>query len=135
MPERWNAMQWTGQPGHYEVWYLTFTDPATGVGFWIRYTMVAPLPATGEAATCSLWFMAMDRADPSRNVGQKISFPVSALKATADPFELRVGDATLSDHGMAGSLEQAGTRSEWDLSWESRLPAYGHVHPILRRAR
>jgi hypothetical protein len=135
MPERWNAMQWSGQPGHYEVWYVTFTDPATGVGFWIRYTMVAPLPGTGEESTCSLWFMAMDRSDPSRNVGQKVSFPVSELMATAEPFELRIGDATLTDQGMSGSLEQDGVSSEWDLSWESRLPAYGHVHPLLRRAR
>jgi hypothetical protein len=135
VPERWNAMQWSGQPGHYEVWYVTFTDPGTGVGFWIRYTMVAPLAATGESATCSLWLMAMDPADASRNVGQKVSFPVSQLQATADPFELRIGDATLTDRGMAGSLEQDGVQSEWDLSWESRLPAYGHVHPFLRRAR
>ena len=79
MPERWNELQWDGQPGHYEVYYLTLTDPATGVGFWIRYTMVAPLPETGEEATCSLWFMAMDPRDPAANVGQKVSFPVSQL--------------------------------------------------------
>ena len=135
MTERWNAMQWDGEPGHYEVWYVTFTDPASGVGFWIRYTMVAPLPETGEQATCSLWLMAMDPADPGRNVGQKVSFPVSQLHATAEPFELRIGDATLTDHGMTGSLQQDGIASEWDLSWKPRLEAYGHVHPFLRRAK
>lgn len=135
MPERWNAMQWNGEPGHYEVWYLTFTDPATGAGLWIRYTMVAPLPETGEQATCSLWLMAMDPADPTQNAGHKVSFPVAAMSATADPFELRIGDATLSDHGMAGSIEEDGVACKWDLSWEPRLPAYGHVHPFLRRAR
>jgi acyl-CoA synthetase (AMP-forming)/AMP-acid ligase II len=36
--------------------------------------------------------MAMDPADPSRNVGQKVSFPVSQMHATAEPFELRIGD-------------------------------------------
>jgi len=133
--ERWNEMQWTGKPGHYEVWYVTFTDPGSGVGFWIRYTMVAPLPETGEEATCSLWLMAMDPADPSRNVGQKVSFPVAEMSATADPFELRVGEAALTDRGMRGALEQDGVTSEWDLSWAPRLPAYGHVHPLLRRAR
>src|SRR5205085_1518340 len=46
MPDRWNDLQWQGQPGHYEVYYVTFTDPVTGVGFWIRYTMVAPLAET-----------------------------------------------------------------------------------------
>jgi hypothetical protein len=128
-------MQWTGEPGHYEVWYVTFTDPGTGVGFWIRYTMVAPLPETGEEATCSLWLMTMDPADPSRNVGQKVSFPVSAMSATSAPFELSIGGATLTDRGMAGTIEQDGTTSEWALTWDSRLPAYGHVHPLLRRAK
>jgi hypothetical protein len=128
-------MQWNCEPGHYEVWYVTFTDPGTGVGFWIRYTMVAPLSETGAEATCSLWLMAMDPADPARNFGQKVSFPVSALSAAADPFELRIGDATLDDGGMAGTIEQDGITSEWALSWDSRLPAYGHVHPLLRRAK
>ena len=36
---------------------------------------------------------------------------------------------------MTGSLEQDGVACEWDLSWEPRLPAYGHVHPFLRRAK
>ena len=134
MPERWNALQWDGKPGHYEVYYLTLTDPATGVGLWIRYTMVAPLPETGEQATCSLWFMAMDPADPAANVGEKVSFPVSALSARSEPFELRIGDAVLSDTGMRGALERGGRRCEWDLRWEPSLPAYGHVHPFLRRA-
>jgi hypothetical protein len=97
--------------------------------------MVAPLPETGKEATCSLWMMAMDPADPTRNVGQKVSFPISELHASAEPFELRIGAATLSDRGMAGSLEKDGVASEWDLSWDSRLPAYGHVHPLLRRAK
>lgn len=125
-------MQWDGGRGHYEVWYLSLTDPASGVGFWIRYTLVAP--QAGEP-TCSLWFMAMDRADPSRNVGLKVSFPTTALVARPEPFRLEVGEAWLSDHGAAGRLEQDGQDASWDLSWEPRLPAYGHVHPALRAAK
>jgi hypothetical protein len=137
--ERWNSLQWNGRPGHYEVYYLTFTDPGTGVGFWIRYTMVAPLPETGEEATCSLWFMAMDPQDPSRNVGEKVSFPILELSSDTDPFRLRINDAVLTDDGMGGTItrgpEEAGGRIVWDLRWRSLLPAYGHVHPALRRAR
>jgi hypothetical protein len=133
--ERWNALQWNGSPGHYEVYYLTFTDPRSGVGFWIRYTMVAPLPQTGAEATCSLWFLAMDPADPSRNVGEKVSFPVSELSSGREPFALRIGDASLTDRGMAGAIERDGKRFAWDLEWAPRLPAYGHVHPLLRRAK
>ena len=54
-----NALQWDGGAGHYEVYYLSATDRATGCGLWIRYTMVAPAAGAGEP-TCSLWFMAMD---------------------------------------------------------------------------
>jgi hypothetical protein len=135
MPERWNDLQWQGEPGHYEVYYVTLTDPVTGVGFWIRYTMVAPLAETGEAATCSLWFMAMDPADPARNVGEKVSFPVAELKARSGPFQLAIGDATLDDGGMKGSIERGSRRLRWDLRWQPRLPAYGHVHPALRAAK
>jgi hypothetical protein len=135
MANRWNDLQWNGQPGHYEVYYMTLTDPATGIGFWIRYTMVAPIPETGEAATCSLWFMAMDPSDPARNVGEKASFPISELKASTDPFRLEINGSSLSDGGMSGSLEQEGRHLAWDLSWQPRLPAYGHVHPALRAAK
>jgi hypothetical protein len=135
MPDRWNTLQWQGEPGHYEVYYLTLTDPATGVGFWIRYTMVAPLAETGEQPTCSLWFMAMDPKEPSLNVGEKASFPTSALAAEADPFRLTVNGSWLSDSGMAGSIERDGRRFAWNLRWEPRLPAYGHVHPVLRAAK
>src|SRR5512132_2719339 len=135
MKSRWNDFQWDGQPGHYEVDYLTFTEPGTGVGFWIRYTMVAPLPETGEEATCSLWLCAMDPADPAANVGVKSSLPASALSAGGEPFHLRIGDAWLSDTGMAGAIEQDGARYSWELEWHPGLPAYGHVHPLLRRAK
>jgi hypothetical protein len=78
--------------------------------------------------------MAMDPHDPAANVGRKVSFPVAQLNAQARPFELRIGDAVLSDTGMRGALEQDGGRCEWDLRWQPSLPAYGHVHPFLRRA-
>jgi hypothetical protein len=124
-----NALRWDGGAGHYEVHYLSATDPATGCGLWIRYTMVAPLPGRGDA-TCSLWFMAMD---PERDVvvGRKQSRPIAELSATPDPFELRIGEAVLHDGGMSGAFEDVA----WDLSWISHLPPAEPVHPLLRRAR
>jgi hypothetical protein len=132
---RWNELRWNGKPGHYEVYYVTFTDPRTGVGFWIRWTMVAPVPQTGEEATCSVWFLAMDPADPAQSIGLKSSFPASRLSSTQEPFRLEVADSWLSDGGAAGSVEQTPSRAAWQLQWEPRLPAYGHVHPVLRRAK
>jgi hypothetical protein len=123
-----NGFRWDGKPGHYEVYYLTLTDPSTGVGVWIRYTMVAPLSGAGEAA---LWFLTMDpSADGDSALGRKASFPISALAAQADPFSIRIGDATLSDGTMSGAFEDVA----WDLRW---MPgrSYEHVHPILRAAK
>jgi hypothetical protein len=127
-----NALQWDGSLGHYEVYYVTLTDPATGVGLWIRYTMVAPLAATGEDATCSLWLLAMDPRDSHPpTVGRKLSLPVAQLHAAADPFELRIGDAVLTDSGISGAFEDVA----WDLRWQPSERSYEHVHPVLRRAR
>jgi hypothetical protein len=120
----WNAFQWDREPGHYEVYYVSLTDRGSGRGAWIRYTMLAPLD--GEA-TCSLWFMAMHPDGGA--LGRKADFPISALQAGAEPFELRIGDSVLSDNGMAGSFEDVA----WDLSWSPNLPAAEHVHPWLRR--
>jgi hypothetical protein len=124
-----NALQWDGAPGHYEVYYVSATDPASGIGLWIRYTMLAPLSAP---ATCSLWFMAMDAAGDVR-VGRKVSLPADQLVAQTDPFRLAIGDSELTDRGMAGGFDDV----RWELSWTPADPArpYEHVHPLLRRGR
>jgi hypothetical protein len=124
-----NALQWDGSPRHYEVQYLSATYPASGIGLWIRYTMLAPLSAD---PTCSLWFMAMDAAGDVR-VGRKVSFPADQLVAQADPFRLTIGDSELTDRGMAGGFDDV----RWELSWTPADPAhpYEHVHPLLRRGR
>jgi hypothetical protein len=122
-----NALRWDGGPGHYEVYYLSATDRASGVGLWIRYTMVAPLD--GES-TCSLWFMAMDPGNGGL-VGRKHTRPATELKVTTNPFELRIGDSVLTDRGMTGGFEDV----SWDLRWEPAVPVAEHVHPFLRRAK
>ncbi|MFL5824724.1 MAG: hypothetical protein ACJ764_14930 [Solirubrobacteraceae bacterium] len=123
-----NDMRWSGTPGHYEVYYVTLTDPRTGVGVWIRYTMVAPLPSAGLPATCSLWFLAMDpRPGAQPTFARKKSFPVAQMEASREPFELRVPGATLSDGVMAGGFEDVA----WDLLWTPAERPYQPVHPLL----
>ena len=122
-----NAMRWDGTPGHYEVWYLSLTDPASGVGLWIRYTLLAPTdPAI--APTCALWCMAMDPAGPT--LGRKQEWPIASLDARQAPFSLRVAEARLDDQGMSGRCAD----TEWDLRWTPNPAARHHVHPLLRRA-
>jgi len=126
-----NALQWDGGPGHYEVYYVTLTDPATGVGAWIRYTMLAPVPTSGQPATAALWFLAMDpRPGAAPTIGRKVTFPVTELHAQPAPFELRIDSARLTDDGMAGAVGDVAL----DLHWSPCHHAYEHVHPVLRRA-
>ncbi len=122
-----NALRWDGGSGHYEVYYLSATDRASGCGLWIRYTMVAPLDAD---ATCSLWFMAMDPRDGGL-IGRKHTRPAADLTFTAEPFELRIGDAVLTDGGMSGGFEDV----RWDLRWTPVEPPAEHVHPLLQRTK
>jgi hypothetical protein len=121
-----NALRWDGAPGHYEVYYLSATDPRSGTGIWVRYTMLAPLD--GEA-TCTLWFMAMS-AEGERFARTR-TLPIGALSAEDDPFHLRLGDGELTDRGMAGEVEDA----RWELCWEPTLAPAEHVHPLLRRTK
>jgi hypothetical protein len=117
-----NTLAWNGRPGHYEVYYLTLTDAATGIGCWIRYTLLAP---DEGAPSCALWFLAMD---PAAGVtARKETFPIAQLTAHADPFRLQIGSGTLADGAAAGELEDA----EWALRW-SPGRRYEHVRPALR---
>ncbi len=131
MGPRPNTLRWDGKPGHYEVYYLSATDPDSGVGLWIRYTMLAPLDRK-DPPTCAVWLMAMD---PERENGgtfaRKETHPIAAMRATAEPFELVIAQSTLDDHGMRGALGDA----SFDLSWRPCQRAYRHVHPLLERAR
>ena len=125
MPEL-NTLRWNRSPGHYEVHYLTTTDPRSGVGLWIRQTMLAPLG--GGDPTCSVWFMATFPDAPA--VARKLTLPIAEMAAEDAPFRLRTGPAELTDSGMRGALEDA----SWDLRWEPGA-GYQHVSPILQRAR
>jgi hypothetical protein len=132
MPKNLNALRWDGARGHYEVYYLTLTDGATGKGAWIRYTMLAPLPRTGLEPTAALWLLAMDPRPGRRpTLARKTTVPIEGLQHSCDPFELRIDGATLTDSGMSGAFEDV----SWDLRWTPDERSYEHVDPILRRAR
>jgi hypothetical protein len=122
-----NDLRWDGAPGHYEVYNLTLTDQATGIGIWIRYTIPAPLDGTGGRAETALWLLAM--APDGDRFARRATVPPEGLVATTEPFRLCLGGADLSDRGAAGAVDDGA----WELSWEPHLPPYEHVHPLARR--
>jgi len=125
-----NALRWNGRAGHYEVYYLTLTDPRTGLGVWIRYTMVAPTRGSTQPGGCSLWFLTMDPRSGAKPVlGRKATYPLESMRAGAAPFELRINDAVCTDSGMKGAFEDV----SWDLHWAPCDQAYEPIRPILHR--
>jgi hypothetical protein len=104
-----NELRWNRRPGHYEVYYLTLTDPATGIGAWVRYTLEAPLH--GEPS-CALWFATMD--PDTGVVARKATRPITELSAAGDPFSLRIGEAELTDATASGAFEDVA----WELRWQ-----------------
>ena len=128
-----NVLRWDGKPGHYEVYYLTLTDRGSGVGLWIRYTMLAPAREAGQSASCALWFVAVDPgaggSEAVSAIARKATFVIDRMSAQADPFELRIADAVLSDERAAGGFQDVA----WDLRWTPSDRRYQHVHPMLGR--
>jgi hypothetical protein len=125
-----NELRWHGRPGHYEVYYLTLTDPDTGVGVWIRYTLLAP--RGGREPTCALWFALMDPRKGRRPVqARKKTLPIDELHSRSEPFELRIGDAVLTDGAMKGGFDDV----VWELSWAPAQRPLLPVAPWLHSAR
>lgn len=117
-----NALRWNRRPGHYEVYYLTLTDPASGIGIWVRYTLEAPL--AGDAS-CALWFAAMDPA--TGVIARKQTLPIAELNFEPEPFTLRIGGAELTDTSASGAFEDV----SWDLQWAPGR-TYEPVPALLR---
>src|SRR3954447_5639762 len=97
-----NAPRWDGGPGFYEVWYLTLTDRGSGVGAWIRYTLLSPTAGRG-APTASLWFLVMDPAGTP--FARKATFRASERALPPSPSRVAVGGPRLDGRGMRGAFE------------------------------
>jgi hypothetical protein len=101
--------RWRGQPGRVETWYATFTDPATGDGYWMHAEVHAPIE--GDHADAHGWFAAFPREGPPL-VARFGPEAVIAAPGGPDWFDAagcRVGPGQTS--GSAGDLV-------WDLEWE-----------------
>ncbi|MSP62284.1 MAG: hypothetical protein EXR72_18525 [Myxococcales bacterium] len=136
MSEQDNRIVWDYRPGHYEVWYCTLSHRASGTGFWIRYTLEAPLPGHGEAYA-QLWFARFDPADPSLTFGFNKRFPIGDLHETAHPFSVAIGEAIMRHDGMIGALSGAGHEVSWNFSWRpaatthAMLPGFAYKSGLV----
>lgn len=118
MSEQDNYRHWTdAERGRYEVWYVTWNDPATEQGYWLRYIVKQPVESYAEPHG-ELWFARFDPKQPSRTFGVHKRVPFSTVAAGEAPFVLSVGGARLTNDHAVGSLAGDGHEIRWDLRWE-----------------
>ena len=89
-----NEMQWRGQRGHYEVWYLTLHDAGSGWAFWFRYTLNVP-PDPAQASEGLLWAFAFP---PDGEGGLQLldRYPIErVLDRSNGRFALEIGPSRL----------------------------------------
>lgn len=108
--EHWNASRTPsgGLVGHYESWFLRANDPSRPRAFWIRYTSLCP-DGRPEDRVGELWAIWFDR-ERSVKVARKSTLPWSACSFAADRMQATIGDSTLIDGFMQGSVD--------DISWK-----------------
>ena len=110
-----NHLVWRGQRGHYEVWFMTFAHPASGTGYWLRYTLAAPAHGTPYV---ELWFCRCDAKDSQRTFGIHRRFPLASFASAQRPFLLRIGESALGHDHASGALAGGGHQVSWELAWD-----------------
>jgi hypothetical protein len=119
MSETDNLPAYNGKPGRYEVWFLTASDGQ--VGYWIRYTLLAP---TGAAPEARVWFARFDRDRPGEVLALNRGLPIEQYAAGSDGFQVRMGDAFLRSGRAEGTVSGAGHDVSWALSFDIGEPTY-----------
>lgn len=99
-----------GEPGR-EVWYSLVGPRDGSVAFWYRYTL---LSTEGGRREGRLWAALTDREDPSSSTFVSESFDLEDVWTGSDPFELTIGDGTLTSSSATGELEDVSWRLEYE---------------------
>jgi hypothetical protein len=128
-----NRMRWEFQRGHYEVWYATLSHLATRTGFWIRYTLEAPLEGHGEPYA-QLWFARFDRERPERTFGVNEKWSIGELRHESTPFAVRIGESELTSASARGQVSGDGHTASWELRWTPAETPHLHLPAPLYKA-
>jgi hypothetical protein len=119
-----------GRPGTYEVWFLTFTDAASGRAFWVRSTLLNPVKGRGPQEA-GVWFAAFDRSDANGTFG--IHRTTSGAEVDPLTFRVRIGDVEMGSGYARGSLAGGGHSVAWDLEFPTGEPTNRLLPDLLYR--
>ena len=129
-----NLLRWDGiKNGFYEVYFLKWNDAKSRTAAWIRYTLTAP-ESIKVKPYCELWGIFFDIKEPKNNFALKQRFPIYAMSWGEEKFNIRISDASLSQHTAVGRLDdpQTGHSLAWDFSFDSDSKTYKYFpHELL----
>lgn len=128
MSEDHNVPQLAPNGRGYEVWFLTFTDPGSGRGYWIRSTYQGG--PRGRQSVGS-WFARFDPVDPASTFG--IHAGAKTWSMSEGDFDVRLDENTMSSGHAEGSVAGGGHQARWSLEWQTGEPTYHLLPPALYR--
>ena len=114
-----------------EVWYATLSDPQTGFGVWLRYTLTSP---TENDPYCELWGFVFDPEGGSSFAGKQ-RFAIDHLGVSNgrdDGALVRIDDAWLSETHLDGAVVAGDRRLSWSLDFEPASRCFQHLPGQLR---
>lgn len=109
-----------GSQGHYESYFQRANHPTRPLAFWIRYTTFCPR-GHRERAVGELWAVYFDGERPAVYAVKQV-FPLSACSFSRERLDVRIGESTLDDAGLAGRAELGSRRLAWSLRYTSSAP-------------
>lgn len=126
MSEEDNAPRVAPEGRGYEVWFLTFTDPASGRGYWIRSTYHRGSSGRPWMAT---WFARFDPADPSLTFG--VHAHAKSWSSAKGEFGVVLDESSMRSGHAEGSVGGGGHEARWSLDWPTGQPTYQLLPPAL----
>lgn len=127
-----NALQWDGRrAGSFEEYSLNVVDPANQAGWWLRYTVDAPLE---EDERSSLWGAHFHEEGAPDRFALKTDFPPRAFATQSDGFHIRVSKAELSSRAAKGGLRSSGA-AQRSLRWNLQSTHHANPAPLYPRRK
>jgi hypothetical protein len=111
------------------VWFLTLSDPARRAGYWIRYTVRAPVAGPPEPR---VWFAAFG-LDDAGTFGVNGPVPPSELHVARDRFEVAMGESSIASGRAVGEIHGGGHDARWDIAFPAEGPTFRILPDALYR--
>lgn len=99
------------KPPYYESRFVRANDPSGPRALWLRETLL--LPTVGDSVA-DVWVMVFD-PEGAGNRAIKVGHPLAESDYQYDTWTARIGDATIDDGAVRGSVAVDGRVASWDL--------------------